>query len=465
MNATVRDRVMPRDQHRLESPFTRTVPFDYVVRLRLEGVRDRLAQSTINISTVGPFVVTGIGYGLNPDPSDCFSGATAPEDEIQVAPPPVVAPTANGLRVFGTPGSLLRVFAADNPKVFREVELKRDFADIDALDLDEGVRTLVVVDVRTGSTSNAIVKSGGASAPPKIAPRFAPRRPQLGNTEFDVVGAPGSELDITVLRNGIEPRLRLLPITVPDKDENGRIAGRVKVPLNEPRDGPIPVERTRPMGQRKVKELRKLADELGIDSSLAKPELADAICTTLAAQIRALRRDDTDDAPSRDIGLEPGDLIIVRDRGTGFTTTLSLPSNPLDIPLRSLPRFALRDGFRLDAEILRNLESGVPLGSDAITCAFEALNRVTETLEFLYSITDNGTGRALQSEPVHNIAGLGIANGDRPFRTFPRPIVLAPRSVLLFQVKEISGGPGDLYFVLHGYKVVGASPSRLPGIE
>jgi hypothetical protein len=80
-------------------------------------------------------------------------------------------------------------------------------------------------------------------------------------------------------------------------------------------------------------------------------------------------------------------------------------------------------------------------------------------LQFKYSIIDSGSGRELQNLPIPNISGLGNANGDRPFRTFPKPMIFMPRSTIRVEVEEVSRGPlyagGELTLVLHGYKVLG----------
>lgn len=80
-------------------------------------------------------------------------------------------------------------------------------------------------------------------------------------------------------------------------------------------------------------------------------------------------------------------------------------------------------------------------------------------VEFRYNIVDSGSGRELQNQPIHNIAGLGESNGDRPFRPFARPMLFMPRSTIRFEIEEISEGPlyqgAELYMVLHGYKLLG----------
>lgn len=90
-------------------------------------------------------------------------------------------------------------------------------------------------------------------------------------------------------------------------------------------------------------------------------------------------------------------------------------------------------------------------------------------IDFKYSIIDSGTGRELQNQPIHNIAGLGEATGDRPFRPFAKPMLFLPRSTIRIEVEEISVGPiygyedsvtkqrigAELFIVLHGYKMLG----------
>ncbi len=80
-------------------------------------------------------------------------------------------------------------------------------------------------------------------------------------------------------------------------------------------------------------------------------------------------------------------------------------------------------------------------------------------IDFLYSIIDSGSGRELQNQPIHNIAGLGKADGDRPFRPLAKPMLFMPRSTIRIEIIEQSGGDfyagARLFFVLHGYKILG----------
>jgi hypothetical protein len=83
----------------------------------------------------------------------------------------------------------------------------------------------------------------------------------------------------------------------------------------------------------------------------------------------------------------------------------------------------------------------------------------TGGIEFLYTIVDSGSGRELQNKAVHNIAGLGSADGHRPFRPLARPVPFVPRATIRIEIEEVSEGPlfkdGTLFLVLHGYKRLG----------
>ena len=85
---------------------------------------------------------------------------------------------------------------------------------------------------------------------------------------------------------------------------------------------------------------------------------------------------------------------------------------------------------------------------------FERLNR-PEDVSFRYTIFDSGRGRELQNQPFHNIAGLGIASGERPFKRLARPMVFLPRSTIRVRIEE-RFGRGTLFIVFQGYKILGA---------
>ena len=136
---------------------------------------------------------------------------------------------------------------------------------------------------------------------------------------------------------------------------------------------------------------------------------------------------------------------------------VSLPS----VPLKAFPTAALVAGIRLRADMLRvafrsggggALEPNFP--PDFVDDLFESLNR-PDDVSFLYSFFDGGSGRELQNRPIHNVAGLGIANGDRPFKRLGHPMVFLPRSTLRAEIEE-RFGRGTLYLAFQGYRAVGS---------
>lgn len=136
------------------------------------------------------------------------------------------------------------------------------------------------------------------------------------------------------------------------------------------------------------------------------------------------------------------------------------------VPLRLLPPDALIDGVRLEPELVRLalqnngvLASSLPL--DLGDQLFTRLN-ASEDVSFRYAFFEGGRGRELQSQPLHNLAGLGSADGQRPFKRLSRALVLLPRSTLRLAVQEFSGR-GTLYFALQGYRLDPTAASRRGG--
>jgi hypothetical protein len=131
-----------------------------------------------------------------------------------------------------------------------------------------------------------------------------------------------------------------------------------------------------------------------------------------------------------------------------------------NIMLNQLPAQALVDGFRIKPGFMRLAVDNGGLLSSALPVElanriFETLNR-PEDVSFRYTLFDSGIGRELQNEPIHNIAGLGIADGERPFKKLARPLAFQPRSTLRVSVDE-HFGRGQLYLVLQGYKLLSGS--------
>jgi hypothetical protein len=122
----------------------------------------------------------------------------------------------------------------------------------------------------------------------------------------------------------------------------------------------------------------------------------------------------------------------------------------------------LRDGLRIRPQYVRILLTSTgnlrTVPSDLANVAFERLNR-PEDVSFLYGFSDTGAGRDWQNRRIHNVAGLGIATGRRPFKALPRPRIFPPRSTLRVNVEEHFGS-GTLFVIFQGYKVLRRAGDR-----
>lgn len=124
------------------------------------------------------------------------------------------------------------------------------------------------------------------------------------------------------------------------------------------------------------------------------------------------------------------------------------------------PEAVFKGGIRLNPQFadLALLNDGLNPLTDLATLQrlFQVVSAPSGEVQFLYALFDDGTGREFQSEPLLNTAGLGISNGDRPFRYFARPITFDPRATIRMEVIEKSDFRGELHVSLHGYKVLGS---------
>ena len=134
------------------------------------------------------------------------------------------------------------------------------------------------------------------------------------------------------------------------------------------------------------------------------------------------------------------------------SATLTFPATLLDI---IADPFAERLSAATGADQVEIRKQLAAISGDLLRCLQVRLCGI----DFKYSIVDSGTGRELQNQPIHNVAGLGEANGNRPFRPLAKPMLFVPRSTIRIEVEEISEGViydgAELFIVLHGYKLLG----------
>ncbi len=138
----------------------------------------------------------------------------------------------------------------------------------------------------------------------------------------------------------------------------------------------------------------------------------------------------------------------------------ALAKTPDFLSGESGPEAALKNGIKINPRLadLALLNGGqAVLAGNQLDQLFQAVSAPAGEVQFLYALIDEGSGRQFQSDPLLNTAGLGISNGDRPFRYFARPIVFAPRSTIRMDVTEVSDFKGELHVSLHGYKVLGGA--------
>jgi hypothetical protein len=163
-------------------------------------------------------------------------------------------------------------------------------------------------------------------------------------------------------------------------------------------------------------------------------------------------------------GKRAQDVITISTEGTFVAVTVGysfVPSEKALVKIAATPGGSTPSIFDTTFNALFTGTSPSPpdRASDAFRSFVEGFLVKWPGIQFLYTIVDSGSGRELQNKPVHSLAGLGSADGNRPFRPFARPVAFVPRATIRIEVVELSEGPfykdGELQIVLHGYKRLG----------
>ena len=144
-----------------------------------------------------------------------------------------------------------------------------------------------------------------------------------------------------------------------------------------------------------------------------------------------------------------GDILAGADKALGGFADFS--------PGRPAGDTAARIGIQLNPELAEFALQGKGLSDRMLSRLFRVAGNGTGEVLFRYAIFDEGTGRAFQSDPILNIAGLGRSDGDRPFRQFTPPIEFAALTTIELEVTPVSNHVGRLFVALQGYKVLGGA--------
>lgn len=432
-------------------PAGRLIPYEYVADFTLNGNVGNVVQDVINVSVEGVFVAVAIGYGLveeRVEPIDLPPGPEKLKDvTLEDLPPDVLI---DGFRLNPNLRSLLLLDGGLNGELPIPPELRRQliqrFKPVDNFSF-----LLSLVDTGTGrelqnKPVHSVATLGGADGrrPFKMLPQpmvFLPRSTIRLQIEERSAGVKG-KLFITL------QGYKALDLAGATQEETRRLAEFEpikKIPVYDHETG----------------NYRALGEMVKADAPSTRVVPFDYVSTLdLSGQPGNIVEDEVPInvdggyvATSLSYSLDAGDTKVEVDRPDPA-------EDPIDLNTINLVQFrpvqALFDGIRIHPLRTRFAFSVSGLlnevSKDLLGRLFQTINRPEEA-RFLYSINDTGTGRELQNQRVFNVASLGIANGDRPFKVFHKPMTFLPRSTIRVQVEEIFGR-GRLFLVFQGYKIL-----------
>jgi len=441
------------------------IPYDHAATFELKGRPGNIVQDVINVGSDGVFVATAIGYGFeeqrarpinNPVASARAAVATITPGDVTLGRLPL-ASLIEGFRI--SPRFAPLVFTAPPNQVFSDQPLASDlfFGSVRDRSVLERVKTPEDI-----SFFFSIVDSGtGREFQDQPAHNLASLGKSNGERPFRLLARPLSFLPRSTLRLQIAERTEGAQGTLFIVLYGYKILGAAACPesvVRSWRDAPqsYPAETFGDPDARAIPFDYITTFELtGNPGNLIEDEISvnvegGFIVTSIGYGLSAEERDVDLAVPSSIIFTEPAP-------GGGTRDVFDLAR----LPLRAFPSSALLDGVRIRPNFLRvavgvNGSLADRLPSEFADRLFERLNR-PEDVSFRYAIFDSGTGHELQNRSLNNIAGLGIANGDRPFKKLARPMSFLPRSTIRVQVEE-RFGRGTLFIAFQGYKLLDAGP-------
>jgi hypothetical protein len=414
----------------------KTIPFEYVFQVALQGTPGNKVQDVVEISSEGVFVALSMSYSLMLDEQRTARTFQPVVDQGIALHNPVFVPLFDqqdsaviffGLLLTGISGTEMAVLnlpppspGTGEPPLAPKIE-QTVIKDGTAIVPLTGVTSSIL---RVWDKShNLLSELFEVASTPVIGPDLTNNKvPAAGDNKVHVYGRPNDTVDIFLLENGTGKVRPVIPPSPPFQllraPTHGHMTGRADVELRV----------AEPNGQI-INKLLSVGDVL------------------------LVRRAST----TTDIPLSM--FVVPRPRVASDLTLAEIEAG-LEKSHADLTR-----GFRLNPNAANLVAADVPLAqlSDGrLGRIFETGSVAPEEVSFLYSFDMGSTGREYQSKPIHNIAGLGIANGDRPSRPFAKPMVFEPRSSIRLQIEELSTGTAStLFVVLQGYKILGTG--RIPG--
>lgn len=429
------------------------IPFDQAAKFELKGIPGNIVQDVINISSDATFVAVAIGYGLEEDLG---------RPVVLFPPPPPTPPIPS----FPPPGTFL----------LEDVRLSQVpvGALIEGFRLNPNFERLILEPSQTNGGRRAVLRERALSKTPipdtfggNIIEQLKP--PDEISFLFSIVDSgTGRELQDEPIHNlaslgksnGDRPfRMLAKPLTFQPQssvrlqivERSESLKGTLFIVLygyktltgcGEPASGSLIAaasSRVMPFDYVTTVELTGSRGNL-IENEVPVNGEGGFVATSIGYGL----------------AVESLDVAI-----SGLPTVDPPPTVDLAaLEFGQFPTSALQGGIRIRPNFLRiafdesNELTSVPFGS--VNRVFEQLNR-PEDVSFRYAIFE--TGRELQNQPINNIAGLGIANGDRPFKRLARPMLFQPRSSIRVTVEERSG-KGTLFIVFQGYKLLSGSMSN-----
>lgn len=442
------------------------IPYDHAATFDLKGLPGNIVQDVINVGGDGVFVATAIGYGFeeqrarpinNPVAAAAAQGIATSVDPGKVTLSQLpLASLIEGFRI--SPRFAPMVFTAPPNRVFTDQQFAHDLFFGSARDRSVLERVKAPEDI---SFFFSIVDSGtGREFQDQPAHNLASLGRSDGERPFRSLARPLSFLPRSTLRLQISERTEGARGTLFIVLYGYKILGAAACPepvVRNWRDAAhgSPVEASGDPDARVIPFDYVTTFELtGNPGNVIEDEISvnvegGFIATSVGYGLAAEERDVVLDVPP--------DIIISEPLpGGGRRDFIDLA----DLPLEAFPSSALLDGVRIRPNFLRvalgangSLADRLPL--ELAGRLFERLNR-PEDVSFRYAIFDSGTGHELQNRPLNNIAGLGIANGGRPFKKLARPMSFLPRSTIRVQVEE-RFGRGTLFIAFQGYKLLDAA--------